>query len=123
MPESVPPQWCSSALTSVPVGRARRGMHHEPGRLVDDDEIGVLVDDLKGDRLGRRRRSARRGQGDDDLGARREPQPRVVERRAVGGGDRALDDQRLQPRAAERERLWHRGGQRLIKALAGFAQA
>ena len=41
--------------------------------------------------------------------------------RAVGARHRALDDQRLQPRAAERQRLWHRRGQGLIKALAGRA--
>ena len=40
-----------------PVGRARRRMHHQPGGLVDDDEVGVLVDDVERDRLGRGARS------------------------------------------------------------------
>ena len=79
MPESVPPQWCSSALTSVPSGAPGRGMHHEPRRLVDDDEVGVLVDDVERDRLGSRLDRPRRRQADDDLGAGRELQPRVAE--------------------------------------------
>ncbi len=38
--------------------RARRiagaGMHHESGRLVDDDELVVLIDDIERDGLGAR---------------------------------------------------------------------
>ena len=55
------------------------------------------------------------------LGARREPQR--AGRRARCRPPRAtapVEDQRLQPRPAERQRLWHRRRQRLIKALAGF---
>ena len=39
-------------------GAPGRGMHDEARRLVDDDEIGVLVDDVERDRLGRGRGSA-----------------------------------------------------------------
>ena len=63
MPERLSPQWAISALTSVPAVVAGGRMHDEPGRLVDDDEVVVLVDDGERDRLaprlGRRRRRAR----------------------------------------------------------------
>ena len=59
----------------------------------------------------RQRPPRRRVRVGDEVAARRE-----------GGGDPALADQRLQPRAAECERGWHRSGQRLIKAVAGDAQ-
>ena len=64
MPERLSPQWAISALTSVPVAVAGGGMHDQPGRLVDDDELVVLVDDVERDvlalRLGRLRPAARR---------------------------------------------------------------
>jgi hypothetical protein len=41
----------SSALTSVRPG-ARRRMDDQPGRLVDDQQVVVLVDDGERDRLG-----------------------------------------------------------------------
>ena len=47
MPERLAPQWAISALTSVPVGVTGAGMHDEAGRLVDDDERVVLVDDVE----------------------------------------------------------------------------
>jgi hypothetical protein len=97
-------------------------MHDEPGGLVDDDEIVVLVDDLKGDRLGRRVERGGGGQGDDDLGARCEAEAGVFEHGAVGGGDGTLEDQGLEARAAEGEALWNRGGQGLIKAFARFSE-
>ena len=119
IPESVPPQWCSSAFTSVPSGAPGRGMHHEARRLVDDDEIGVLVDDVERDRLGRR---APIGPG----AGRRHAPPRSRARASAAGRRAACRrpratapsrDQRLQPRPAEGELLWHRRRQRLIKAL------
>jgi hypothetical protein len=54
MPDSVSPQWASSALTSVPEGRAGRGMHHHAGRFVDDDQIAILPDHRQGDIFGQR---------------------------------------------------------------------
>ena len=105
------------------VAGARGRMHDQPRRLVDDDEIGVLVDDRKRDRLGAPSRS---GRGSGRLTTT--SVPGISRSRGSASGvpsaaaTRALADQRLQPRAAERERLWHRGGQRLIKAVAGDAQ-
>ena len=51
MPESVSPQWWISALTSVPVGLPAPGMDHQAGRLVEDDQIRILVEDRQGDCL------------------------------------------------------------------------
>ena len=51
MPERLAPQWAISAFTSVPRGVARGRMHHEARRLVDDDDVVVLVDDIERDVL------------------------------------------------------------------------
>ncbi len=48
IPDRLSPQWPISALTRVPLV-ARRGMHDEPGRLVDDDQMLVLVGDIERD--------------------------------------------------------------------------
>jgi hypothetical protein len=39
MPDRLSPQWWISALTSVPVQLPAPGMDHQPGLLVDDDQI------------------------------------------------------------------------------------
>ena len=54
MPDRLSPQWAISALTSVPVAVAGGRMHHQPRRLVDDDQLVVLVDDVERDVFGRR---------------------------------------------------------------------
>ena len=73
---------------------SRRRMHDEPGRLVDDEEMGVLEDHVERDVLAGRRRvdRGRNVKGDDLPGAHRK----------IGVGDaRAIDrdgarlDQRL----------------------------
>ena len=73
----------------------RRRMHHEPGRLVDDDEVVVLVDDGERDRLALRLR--RRGRRHDERDARPacSLRPGSSDRRPV---DRhlAVADERLQ---------------------------
>ena len=79
---------------------ARRRMHDEPGGLVDDDDIGILVDDFKGDRFGGGVDRCGRRQLHDHVGSGGEALAGIVERRAVGGGDGALEDQRLEARAA-----------------------
>ena len=50
-PDRLAPQWAISALTSVPVQLPAAGMDHQAGRLVDDDEVVVLVDDVERDVL------------------------------------------------------------------------
>ena len=78
--------WWSSALTSVPRGVAGGRMHDHAGRLVDDDDVGVLIEDLERQLLGARRRRARLGQR-----RRRRDRPRAprVGSRRRGRGDGA----------------------------------
>jgi hypothetical protein len=78
---------------------ARGGMDYEAGRLVDDQEVGVLEEDVERDILGleERRLRGRFGNGDRISGAD------FVAR--FGGlsaeGDMALPDESLQPRARQ----------------------
>ena len=58
MPDRLSPQWAISALTSVPVQLPGGRMHDQPRRLVDDDQVVVLVDDVERDVLRLRRRPA-----------------------------------------------------------------
>ena len=78
----------------------RRGMDDQAGRLVDDDEVVVLVDDVEGDRfrprLGRHRRRHRH----DDLLAGTDDPARLGDRHPVDG-HRAVDDQGFRARPAE----------------------
>ena len=60
-------------------GMARRGMDDEPGGLVEDQQVVVLVDDRQRD-LGRRLEVERRGLGDV------EPQVRAGRRRSRSSG-------------------------------------
>ena len=78
----------------------RRRMHDEPCRLVDHDEVVVLVDDRERDRLrlrlGRRRR--RHDERDARPGARLE---RRIAHDSIIDGDAPVADQRLQAAARE----------------------
>ena len=100
MPERLSPQWAMSALTSVPESWPAAGMDDEPGRLVDDDEVVVLVDDGEFDRFAcgsagdRRRHRQRDPRSACDLAAR-------VEHRHAVDGHLALPDQRLQAAARQ----------------------
>ena len=60
MPERLAPQWAISALTSVPEAWPGPGMDGEARRLVDDDEVRVLVHHGERDGLGLRGRGLRR---------------------------------------------------------------
>ena len=70
MPDRLSPQWWISALTSVPVAVAGAGMDDQPGRLVDDDELGILVEDVERDVLALRLGGLRLGQADRDTSRR-----------------------------------------------------
>ena len=73
---------------------AGRRMHDQAGRLVDDDQLGVLVDDVERDRLRLRGRRLRRRHGHGDLVAGTEAPARLGHRHAVdfhGAGE----DERL----------------------------
>ena len=103
MPESSPPQWAISALTSVPLV-ARAGMHHQPRRLVDDEEVLVLEDDVERDVLA----------GDIELLRRRHDDPHMRAGFRLGAGiahrtpvhvNQPVADQLLQARPRQSEAL------------------
>ena len=92
--------WRSSAFTSVPLARAGARVDDEAGRLVDDQQVGVLVDDRERDVLGLRLGAGRRGHVD---GHRlRRAQPGRGARRFAVDEHVAVDDQGLQARTGER---------------------
>jgi hypothetical protein len=74
-------------------------MHREPGRLVDHEQVGVLIDDVQGHRL--RPEGRRCGGHDTDVHtlpathAEGGFDPSAVEREVTGG------DQLLDPRARQ----------------------
>ena len=105
MPERLSPQWAISALTSVPVAVPGAGMHDQPGRLVDDDEVGVLVDD--------RRAGSSSACGSAVSGRRH------GERDRLAGGDAAV---RVGDRAARRRATWPVLDQRLQAAARKAAR-
>ena len=53
MPARLSPQWASSALTRVRSGLPGGGMDDEAGRLVEHEQMLVLVDDVERHRLRR----------------------------------------------------------------------
>jgi hypothetical protein len=78
----------------------RAGMHHQAIRLVDDDQVVVLIDDIKRDILALRLRGDRRRHVDCD----RIPATDMISGVADGGvlhGHLAVEDQRFQPRARQ----------------------
>ena len=44
--------WWSSALTSVPASWPAAGMDHHSRRLVDDDDVSILIEDVERQILG-----------------------------------------------------------------------
>ena len=82
IPDSVPPQWCRSAFTSVPSGAPGAGCTTSPAGLSMTMRSASSYTMSSGiasaaARIGRGARQAHH-----HLGPRREPQPRVVEHRA-----------------------------------------
>ncbi len=83
-----------------PVGMAGGGVDDEPGRLVDDDEMLVLVDDVERDVLALDGQIFRRGRVERD-GRPRGELARGVARDLAVDEDAAVLDQRLEPRAGK----------------------
>ena len=81
-------------------GVAGRRMHHQSGRLVDDDQMIVLVDDGEGDVFALQRRIGRRRHLDADRLAWFDSASRLQYRPAVDA-DLPVPDQRLHSRSAE----------------------
>ena len=123
-PERLAPQWRISALTSVPWRMAGRGMDDEAGGLVEDDEMLVLEHD--GERRDPRRRGRVLGGGRDDGDFRALGQFGRMRDRATDAVDRNLArlDQRLEPRARQREPpLARRVAEETIEPFAGLTRA
>ena len=102
------------------VGVARRGVDDEPRRLVNDDEVLVLVDDLKGQIFPDERRILRRRGHEFDARARKDLLRRIA-------GDCFVDlylsalDQGLKPGARQGEPL--RGRSLAQEAVEPFTRA
>ncbi len=115
MPERLSPQWAISAFTRVPVVVAGGGVDHHPARLVDDDDLVVLEQDIERDVLRRGRRRLRRRQRHRDGIAGVDAMARIAD---CAAADRHLagEDQRLEPRARQ---VGNRHGERAVEPLAG----
>ena len=75
-------------------------MHHQAGRLVDDDDVVVLIDNVERDILALRLRRHRLGDVDCDRISSGDMISGVADGGAFGG-DGAGQNQRLQPRARQ----------------------
>ena len=81
-------------------GVARTRMHNKSRRLVDDDQLVVLVEDVEGDGFPSRFRDLRFWQADLDRLARLQLVARIGDRHAAEC-DRAAPDQRLDAAAGK----------------------
>ena len=86
-----------------PIRISRAGMHDEPGRLVDDEEVLVLIDHRELDRFGLRLRRLRLGKREFDAVAGGDPEVGILEPFAIQMNP-ALLDQRLQAAAGVERR-------------------
>ncbi len=98
------------------LGIAGRGMDDETRRLVDDDEVIVLVADVESDRLRLRPVGQRRRHCHGENLARFDPHRRVRYRRAVPG-DAAIQDELLDARARHLAKMRR---EHAVEALAGI---
>ena len=118
MPDRLSPQWAISALTSVPVAVAGGGMHDQARRLVDDDDLVVLVDDVERD-VSRLRVAPAPAAGPSTVIASpaltRWPGSRIV-RPPI-----ATWPARISALRRERDRLGDAGGEHAVEPLAGLA--
>ena len=92
-------------------------MHDEVRRLVDDDDVVVLVDHVERDGLGRGLGRLRRRHVEHDGGAGIDAMARIADRAAVDR-DRAGLDQRLEPRLRDSSATC--AGEHAVEPLAGF---
>jgi hypothetical protein len=99
------------------IGRTRRGMHHKPGRLVQNDKLCILPHHVQGNIL--RLSGQWAGWFDGNLIGFPFADPRldVAHSQAVTAY-RAFGDQPRQARTRQCSSLWHIARQRLIKAVS-----
>ena len=93
------PAMSDQRIDESALSMASAWMHDEAGRLVDDDEGVVLIDDVERDRLRRGRRGREGGQSELEALARFDPVFWVLYGRPAAC-HLPLLDQSLQPRAA-----------------------
>jgi hypothetical protein len=99
------------------VGIAGRGMDHEPRRLVEHQQVRVLIDDGEIHRLRQRRIGDRLGQGEEEALSRLDPHRWVGYRRSVQGHAAVLDEMLdARPRQLGKARR-----QQAIEPLSGVA--
>ena len=117
MPASDAPQWAMQRVDQRAVEIARRRMHHKPRLLVDDDEIGVLIDHIQRNILRLRRGGhGRRHIELIDL-ARFDPRIAVSYRRAVARRPRPF---RSAPCRRERLSLGQGEGEKAVQPHAAL---
>jgi hypothetical protein len=85
---------CQQGVDEGAVGMARRGVDHEPGRLVEDEQVVVLVDDRQRD-LGRRSEFERDRLGNVETQLRAGAHDAVRAQRLAGGGQAPVRDELL----------------------------
>jgi hypothetical protein len=94
---------------------ARRRMHHQSSGFVEDDKVGVFVQDRERDRLRPRGRLYRRGQIQDVGGSGSNQFSRLGDR-PVAAAQPSFIDQRLDPGARDDT---ERVGEEAVNSLAG----
>ena len=95
---------------------ARRGMDNQPGRLVEHDKVGILMQDRQIHCLTKRHRVHRGGDRDHQLIARRYPEGGLAAALAIAGHMPGLD-QPLQARARQPGQGF---GEHAIESLPGL---
>ena len=118
IPDRLSPQWAISAFTSVWSGLPGAGWTTRPGRLVDDQQVGVLEEDVEIERLGRRLGGLRLGNIDGEALAFFDLAGRLFYCRSVSQRHAATFDQRFHAAAREGRKG---SRQRTVQPLAGGA--
>ena len=115
MPERLSPQWAMSALTSVPVAMAGGGMDDEAGRLVDDDEVVILVDDVERDGFALRLRRRRPGAGGRSHACPPSPCGRALGTGSPSTSTHAIGNKGLEARPADLGKARARASGRAVR--------